>query len=191
MNYYNNFNTKLVDGQSLIHAINFLKSTTLIGAEVGVGKGQNLCTFLQTCPRISQIYAIDSYRPHKDFLWDEGISFRDVDEKEIDYIRSIAMHNIKWSGNKDKVIFLECDSSEASHLIKDEELDFIFIDVCVEQHQVFEELIRWYPKVKKGGIFAGHDWTAPSVERAVGRLMNDINIQSSLSIFDNTWGFVK
>jgi predicted O-methyltransferase YrrM len=49
-------------------------------------------------------------------------------------------------------------SVEASKLYSDESLDFVFIDASHDFESVKEDIQHWLPKVKKGGILAGHDY---------------------------------
>ena len=193
MKYYDNFNTKEVDGQSLIHLINLLPNESLIGAEIGVMFAKSFCTFLQQCPKIKKMYGVDFYKPYTDYLkivYDgtPGYSF---DEKASENIKLVAMHNIKWSGYAEKVKFLEMDSTDATNLILDGELDFIFLDRYTTPQQVYKDLNDWYDKVKIGGIFAGHDWNCDSVREAVNKFRLEKKITSTMSCFDNTWVWIK
>lgn len=49
-------------------------------------------------------------------------------------------------------------SWEGAALYADESLDAVFIDAAHDYESVTKDLKAWYPKVKKGGIFAGHDY---------------------------------
>jgi cephalosporin hydroxylase len=51
----------------------------------------------------------------------------------------------------------------------DQSQDFIFIDAEHTHEQVRNDMHAWWPKVKKGGVLAGHDWGReyPGVEKAV------------------------
>jgi len=53
-------------------------------------------------------------------------------------------------------------SVEASKLYTDNTLDFVFIDAGHEYEDVKNDLYAWYPKIKTGGIIAGHDYFDPS-----------------------------
>ena len=187
------FNSKSVDGQSIIHLINTLPGNSLVGAEIGVGTAQNFCTYLQNCPRIGKMYGVDSYQPYLDYLkiQYDGTPAYAVDDRQIDFIKLTAMHNIKFSGHADKVVFFNEDTSIAVNKINDEELDFIFIDTYLTDNQVRNDLTEWYPKVKKGGVFAGHDWDSDIVQQSIFNFMKNNNIKSHLSVFDNTWVFIK
>jgi hypothetical protein len=43
-------------------------------------------------------------------------------------------------------------------MIKNESLDFVYIDANHKYDAVKKDLELWYPKVRKGGVFAGHDY---------------------------------
>ena len=43
-------------------------------------------------------------------------------------------------------------------IFEDESLDFIYIDANHAYDFVVEDINLWFPKLKKGGIFSGHDY---------------------------------
>jgi len=62
-------------------------------------------------------------------------------------------------------------SRDAVQLYADESLDFVFIDANHAYAWVLRDLQLWFPKVKPGGYFAGHDYTSHAgVRRAVDDL---------------------
>jgi len=60
-------------------------------------------------------------------------------------------------------------TNEAVHLFKDESLDGVFIDADHSYEAVKKDIADWMPKVRKGGILAGHDYiqTFSGVVKAV------------------------
>jgi hypothetical protein len=64
----------------------------------------------------------------------------------------------------------------------DKSIDFIFIDGDHTYDGVKKDLAAWYPKMKIGGVFAGHDygWT-PHIRQAVAELLGDGN-------YSDPWG---
>ena len=42
---------------------------------------------------------------------------------------------------------------------EDESLDFIFIDAAHDYESVKKDIAAWFPKIKKGGIISGHDYS--------------------------------
>jgi len=189
---YYNFVDEQSDIKSLIHLIN-LQGDNLVGLELGVYKGLSFCTILQNCPRVKELHGIDSWEPYVDYLkdvYDEKPVF-EMDNKTIKHIRLTALHNIEFSGHQQKSIIHEKDSNDAVNDFEDESLDFIFMDTYMNLEQAKKDLNSWYPKVKKGGIFSGHDWNCNIIQNVVNDYRNKNNINSTLSVFDNTWVWKK
>ena len=57
--------------------------------------------------------------------------------------------------------------------------------------QAKKDIEEWEPKVRKGGLVAGHDWNSSAVQRAVHEFRSEINNTSTMSTFDNTWCWIK
>lgn len=59
-------------------------------------------------------------------------------------------------------------SQYAAALYEDNSLDFVFIDANHAYPFVKQDIEAWYPKVKRGGLLAGHDYTShKGVKKAV------------------------
>lgn len=50
-------------------------------------------------------------------------------------------------------------SLEASQIVPDGSLDFVYIDALHDFDSVMMDILLWAPKVKSGGIVSGHDYT--------------------------------
>ena len=77
-------------------------------------------------------------------------------------------------------------SIEASKLYEDNSLDFVFIDASHEYEDVKEDILAWLPKVKVGGILAGHDYdNFEGVNRAVDEIfdINDLDLSEYCYIY--------
>jgi predicted O-methyltransferase YrrM len=59
------------------------------------------------------------------------------------------------------------DTFDAVGYFEDASISFLFIDTAHEYEHVIKEIDAWYPKVKLGGIIAGHDYFTPGVNQAV------------------------
>lgn len=65
---------------------------------------------------------------------------------------------------------LHCqDALSAAAAHEDESLDFVFLDDNHTTAHVIAEMDAWWPKIKPGGVLAGHDIDWPSVSAAVLR----------------------
>lgn len=68
-------------------------------------------------------------------------------------------------------------SVEAAKLYEDESLDFVFIDGAHDADNVEADVKAWLPKVKKGGMLTGHDWSVGGVGEGVIRYLNESDIK--------------
>lgn len=67
---------------------------------------------------------------------------------------------------------MKMKSVDAAKHFEDNSLDFIYIDGCHEYECVLEDIKAWLPKIKKDGIFAGHDFDWPGVKKAVDEIFD-------------------
>lgn len=185
-NYYTDFNTKSSNSQSIIHLINILLGKDIIGLETGIFKGLSFCTFLQCCPNIKHLYGIDNYKPTNAPTNEVYI----MDEKEADFTKLLAFHNLAYSGYKEKATIIVKDTSEAVKDFEDNTFDFIFLDSATTSEDCLNELNMWYPKLKKGGIFSGHDWDN-GAKPIVSEFYKTKKVENTLSTFDNVWVWIK
>mmetsp|Transcript_426 Transcript_426/g.596 ORF Transcript_426/g.596 Transcript_426/m.596 type:complete len:307 (+) Transcript_426:172-1092(+) len=58
----------------------------------------------------------------------------------------------------DKVEFFPMRSTEAANKLKDNHFDFIYLDARHDYCAVKEDIEHYWPKVRPGGILAGHDF---------------------------------
>ncbi len=73
---------------------------------------------------------------------------------------------------RDMINPIRLSSLESAKLYPDRSLDFIFIDASHEYEDVKQDILSWYPKVKKGGYIAGHDYTTfDGVQKAVDEII--------------------
>lgn len=68
------------------------------------------------------------------------------------------------------------DSSSASNFYWNESVDFVFVDADHTYEGVKKDIMSWWPKIKKGGVLAGHDYAwHDHIQRAVNELFGDMN----------------
>jgi hypothetical protein len=61
---------------------------------------------------------------------------------------------------------------ESASLFEDESVDFVFVDGDHSEEGVSRDIEAWWPKLKKTGIMAGHDYNRESVHAAVKKAFN-------------------
>jgi len=67
-------------------------------------------------------------------------------------------------------------SVEAANLYPDNSLDFVFIDGDHEYDSVRADVTAWLPKIKEGGVIAGHDFEYTPVNTAIKEIFNEFII---------------
>jgi predicted O-methyltransferase YrrM len=92
---------------------------------------------------------------------------------------------------KNKLVWLEKKSSDAVHDLPDD-IDFLYIDGNHQYEYAKEDMNNYYPKVKRGGILAGHDIANPRV-RGVAKAFCEFVSEKRLTpnILGSDWWVVK
>lgn len=122
------------------------------GVEIGVFKGQFTKQLLENWG--GTMYMIDPWRP----LGDEYIDSSNHREHMDAFERT--MENI--SGYENRAFMLRGLGEELVNIFEDDSLDFVYIDGNHAYDYVVQDMKLWWPKLKKGGLFAGHDYLGDS-----------------------------
>ena len=86
-------------------------------------------------------------------------------------IKGVFTRNVAFA--VDRIIPLWLPSIEAAKKVEDSSLDFVFIDANHHYEHVVQDMIAWYPKVRSGGLFSGHDYGGGRVWHGVKRAVNE------------------
>lgn len=130
----------------------------LYGAEIGVYRGEHAAFYFKELD-IKLVFLIDPYMSYGNYS-PIGVGLKDLAKAEKMAHKRLYSHRrkIKWVREK---------SSEAARFIADASLDFVYIDGNHSYGFVAEDLVLYYPKLKKRGLLAGHDYDIESVRKAV------------------------
>jgi len=169
-------------------AIEFIKNRfgdmPLIGAEIGVAEGIHAKEIYQNL-NFERLYLID--------IWEVYYCHKDGKSIKI-YIPASGLEKVKetfkFSMN---VTIIKADSVEISKKFEDGYFDFVYIDGNHDYEFVKKDIEAWYPKVKKGGVLCGHDYSNSEqpwegVDKAVNEFAKEHNLQLNLGKID--WWFV-
>lgn len=131
-----------------------------IVVDLGTYHGSSSAHIHKYCPQVKWIYAIDIREP----------------DPERSLIRDLP-----------RVKFVQGYSDACAEQFPDESVDLIFVDADHSQAGVQKDLAAWAPKIKRGGVIAGHDYGSrrhPGVKRAVDDFFaghpNPIELQSDM-----------
>ena len=181
------------DISPLILAINTI-GNNLIGLELGVGGGDSFLTILHNCNNVKKLYGVDNWKPYHDFLKSEpdGKPANFVNEQQSELNRFLTFWHLKYGTNKSHDFeIIEKDSLIAAKDIPDSSLDFIFFDAMMTEEQTYAEALAYYPKIKKGRYFLGHDSSAiEQVIKPIERVKQKFNNSNEIVCYGNCFLFM-
>ena len=131
--------------------------------EIGAWKGQSIIYLAQELQNLGKhgvkLFAVDTFKGEPNYI------------EEVQRLGGSVLaefnFNTKAADVDEMIIVIPNDSVEASRLFDNESLAGVFLDGSHEHEHVKADIAAWLPKVKDGGIFAGHDYPHPPVKQAV------------------------
>ena len=132
--------------------------------EIGSWKGKSsayMAVEIANSNKNIDFYCVDT--------WEGSIEHKN--NTEISMLYDIFLNNMK--SIESYYTPLKMKSLDAVSKFEDSSLDFVFIDGSHEYEDVKEDIKAWLPKIKPGGVLAGHDYYVdgpdwkPGVKRAV------------------------
>ena len=73
----------------------------------------------------------------------------------------------------DNVNYSQSKSLDALEIVEDGSLDLVYVDGDHRYEAVLADLKGWLPKLRAGGVMAGHDWSFPAVQKALFEVFNN------------------
>lgn len=122
-------------------------------AEVGTHRGAFAAELLRRWP--GRLFCVDHYPS----------GYNDADpasagDREADRLAARAA----LGAFRGRVLFVRLPSVEAAAGFADGALDAVYIDADHARASVEADLAAWWPKVRPGGVLAGHDFVCPGME---------------------------
>ena len=128
------------------------KFDNAIFAEIGSWKGQSTVYMAEEIIKYKKnikFYAIDTF---------EGTE--NEKETHCKNLYDVYLENIEPV--KDYISTIKGNSAEVFKQFEDESIDFLFIDGDHTFKGCYADIKNWFPKIKKDGIIAGHDYAEPT-----------------------------
>ena len=119
-----------------------------VGAEIGVAGGDYSEVIMRHNPQLNMMHGVDPYLPYKGYK----------DFRKLGTFDSLESRAHSLLDKYENYQFLKEMSVEASKSFTNGELDFVYIDANHSEPYVSQDIEAWTPKVRKGGIVAGHDY---------------------------------
>ncbi len=73
----------------------------------------------------------------------------------------------------------------------DESIDFLFLDASHQYEDVMADLSKWWPKIKKGGYLAGHDYYNNPEWGGVKKAVDEFFINHNIKIKQDCFVVLK
>jgi predicted O-methyltransferase YrrM len=132
--------------------------------EVGVYTGASVCFLAQELKKRGaaafDLYAVD--------LWERANETGYSDLKMDLAVWNTFCQRMQQTNTTKNIQVMKVDSVMASKLFQNESVDFVFIDADHSYEAVRQDIEVWLPKIKPGGMLAGHDYGEPcGVKQAV------------------------
>eukprot|EP00667_Euglena_gracilis_P024109 EG_transcript_27551 len=122
-----------------------------VGAELGVQRGQFALQTLSHWPACRRYYLVDLWQPQDNYTESANVPLPQQERYLAEARHRLAPFNAS-------VVYLRMFTTEAAKRIPDMSLDYVYIDARHDYCGVMEDLLSYWPKVRVGGIFAGHDF---------------------------------
>lgn len=160
------------------------------GAEIGVQTG-GYSQILRNTWNGKELYLIDRWKYNPDYKDIANVS----DERQMELYLSV----VKKFANDHSVHIIRKDSVEASKQFPDAYFDWIYLDADLSYEGCTNDLEAWYPKLKEGGVLAGHDYVdgefregSFGVKSAVERFTKNLDIELfTTNEHLKSWYFIK
>lgn len=137
--------------------------------EIGCWKGKSsayIAVEIINSKKIIDLICIDT--------WEGSIEHKTDSYPEVKNLYAIFKENMKPLDGY--YTDMKMTSLKASTFFENNSVDFVFIDASHEYEDVKNDILTWLPKIKKGGVLAGHDYWSdvtvwPGVRKAVNELL--------------------
>lgn len=126
-----------------------------IGAEIGVERGKFSAVLCAANPDLYLI-CVDPWQAYPGYR--EHVSQAQLEGFYVETRERLSPYD---------VTILRATSVEAAAQITDGSLDFAYLDAKHDEASVREDIAAWAPKVRPGGVLAGHDYNRSGVRNAV------------------------
>jgi len=116
------------------------------GAEIGVEQGEYSEVLCRANPRLL-LLGVDAWRAYRGYR--EHVTQAKLDRFYEQTARRLAGYSVR---------LLRMFSVDAARLVPVASLDFVYLDANHTRAHVEADIAAWAPKVRSGGLLAGHDY---------------------------------
>jgi hypothetical protein len=121
------------------------------GVEIGVQFG-NFTERLLKFSKLRRVFSIDPWT----HLGEQYVDRANVGQEVQDYRYLQTVNRCIPYGTRS--VIMRMASEDAAPLFPNGSLDFIYIDANHQYEMIKRDIDLWWPKIRPGGLFAGHDY---------------------------------
>lgn len=144
----------------------FQGSRSIIGAEIGVWRGHTSELLLHHLPDLS-LLAVDTWEKLAGPLT-EPVPIDMLQDAHNEFLQRTALF-------QQRCLIFQMASVIAAQRVAYRSLNFVFIDADHCYDHVMADLTAWYPKLKGGGLFCGHDYDNVHDRRGIFGVKRAVN----------------
>ena len=150
-----------------------------VAAEIGVAEGSFSKELLDA--GVERLYMVDAWK-HLPSVTGDGNFPQEWHDKNF----TVAFNKVQPFGWRAKL--LRGLSVDMSKHVPDDSLDMLYLDAGHFYEAVLSDLTVWYPKVKSGGVVAGHDYLCKDyqVKEALRDFLASNKISTTVHIIPET-----
>eukprot|EP01065_Artemidia_motanka_P018590 TRINITY_DN2190_c0_g1_i4.p1 TRINITY_DN2190_c0_g1~~TRINITY_DN2190_c0_g1_i4.p1 ORF type:complete len:312 (+),score=59.26 TRINITY_DN2190_c0_g1_i4:46-981(+) len=160
-------------------------SEAKVAVEVGVRFGDTTSALLRLCPTLEEVHSVDPFMPNYDKADVTSVVYSDLRKgfglaKDEEFAKvwgdalsyDNRMHGCRWRQIRG------FSPAEAAGF-PDESVDFVYLDGLHTYEGLRDDILGWYPKVKKGGVVMFDDYQPdgdapfPGVTKAVQQFLHN------------------
>lgn len=174
--------------RELAYYLDEINAQTVV--EVGVREG-HYSKFILDNTKVKKLYAVDP--------WEYNPELANPEQAYAQCRDFLSPHGLRAE-------MVKGYGPEVCSKFENESLDFVYIDGMHVYDSVKRDIEGWYPKIKTGGIIAGHDYHSgdwPGVVQAVDEFISKHNLELNITGIDSpdyniehdgwkpSWWFIK
>jgi len=122
-----------------------------VGAELGVQRGIFAKHNLRHWPSCKRYFLVDVWRHQANYV--DAANENDAKQNDIYNAAVAELYQFPH-----KTTFMRMFTSDAAAILADDILDFVYVDARHDYCGTTEDMVMYWPKLKSGGIMAGHDF---------------------------------
>lgn len=126
-----------------------------IGLEIGLAYGNHSDSILSST-QVEKLYGVDPYSNYSEYEHD-GMC---LEQGRMNVLCDLVRQRLSYYG--DRFEHLRKRSEECAGSFADSFFDFVYVDGNHSWEFVKKDIEMWWPKVREGGVLAGHDYNHPN-----------------------------